>query len=353
MLQSMMQPTDAAHAMLEGIVDAGERAASLTRQLLTFTRLQVVESKVLDLNAVVAETETLLRRLIGEDVSLLTVLEPALASVKADAGQIGQVIVNLAVNARDAMPGGGELIIETANVKIEETGPALPPRATPGPYVRLTVTDTGCGMTSQIQARIFEPFFTTKGPGKGTGLGLATVRTIAEEVGGFLSFSSEPGRGTSFRLYLPALPASAPIMTPDFNVDKTTRRGHETIFVVEDEEAVRSVICRILRHLGYSVVEATGGAEAIRLVERFAGPIDLLITDVVMPGMNGRKLVEHLTVDRPDLNVLYLSGYTDDAVVRHGVLEADVAFLQKPFTIDVLAGKVRQMLDAVAVHSRS
>jgi PAS domain S-box-containing protein len=349
MLQSMVPPNDAARTMLDGIVDAGERAAALTRQLLTFTRLQVVESRELDLNAVVAETKMMLQRLIGEDIRLETALDPALWTVKADAGQIGQVIVNLAVNARDAMPTGGKLTIRTANVELDGTVPTLSGRARPGRFAVLDVIDTGVGMSPEIQARVFEPFFSTKGPGKGTGLGLATVRLIAEEAGGFVTLSSEPGRGSTFRIHLPVLvsPASSERSAPN---TRTTPCGNETVFLVEDEEAVRTVTSRILRQFGYRVVEASGPAAAIRLVEQHAGPIDLLVTDVVMPEMNGRQLVEHLLVARPDLKVLYLSGYTNDAVVRHGVFESNVNFLQKPFTSEALAGKVREILDPAEVR---
>jgi PAS domain S-box-containing protein len=347
MLQSMVPPNDTARAMLDGIVDAGGRAAALTRRLLTFTRLQVVEPRELDLNAVVAETQTMLERLIGEDVCLETALDPALWAVKSDAGQIGQVVVNLAVNARDAMPTGGKLTIQTANVEIDGIVPAGSGPARSGRYAVLAVTDTGLGMTPEIQARVFEPFFSTKGPGKGTGLGLATVRMVAEESGGFVTVVSEAGRGSTFRVHLPALVAPAPADRSLPNI-RTTPHGNETIFLVEDEEAVRFVTSRILQRLGYQVVEASAPAAAIRLVEQYTGPIDLLVTDVVMPEMNGRQLVEHLLVARPDLKVLYLSGYTNDAVVRHGVFESNVNFLQKPFTTEALAAKVREILDAAA-----
>jgi nitrogen-specific signal transduction histidine kinase/ActR/RegA family two-component response regulator len=337
---------DAGHDMVEGICAASERAAALTRQLLTFSRQQVVEPCVLDLNAVVADTEKMLRRLIGEDIRLETVLQPALAPVRADPGQIGQVIMNLAVNARDAMPSGGKLTIETATVELDETFA----ETRPGRYVLLAVTDTGQGMTPEVKARVFEPFFTTKGSGRGTGLGLATVRTIAEQNRGFVAVYSEPGRGSTFKVYLPTLDGSARVepagLTPGGPVG-----GTETILLVEDEDAVRAVTRRILQGLGYTVVEASGGFEALRWAEQFAGTIDLLVTDVVMPDLGGRKLVEELTLVRPGLKVLYLSGYTDDAVVRHGVLHADVAFLQKPFTVEALARKVRQTL-AAAPHSR-
>jgi len=333
--------------MVSEIRQAGERAAGLTRQLLAFSRQTVLEPKVLDLNEVVRENERMLRRLIGEDVQLSAVLDPALSPVKVDPGQIGQVIMNLAVNARDAMPRGGKLTIETGNVKLDETSVGVGPGAKSGRYVLLAMTDTGAGMTPEIQAHIFEPFFTTKGPGKGTGLGLATVYGIVKQSGGFIYVYSEPGRGATFKIYLPAIdqPAAAGKSVPGI---KAAAGGAETILLVEDEDAVRSIIRLILRRAGYTVLEASRGTAAVRLAEQHSGPIHLLITDVVMPEMGGRQLVEHLARLRPDLKVLYLSGYTDDAVVRHGILQADVAFLQKPFTMAALTNKVRQVLDAVA-----
>ena len=344
LLQTIVGPTEKSHAMLEGIVDAGKRAASLNRQLLTFSRRQVVQPRVLDMNAVVIDAERMLRRLIGEDIRLVAVLDPALACVKADAGQIGQVIMNLVVNARDAMPTGGTLTIETANVEIDDAHAARHPGAAPGRYAMLAVTDTGAGMSAEVRAHIFEPFFTTKGPGKGTGLGLATVRAIAEESGGLLQVDSEPGHGSTFWLYLVALPSGAVSQQPV--TDGPTPRGDETILLVEDDEAVRSLTRRILEQFGYRVLGASGGADAIRLVEDHVGRIDLVVADVVMPEMSGRELVERLTRARAGLKVLYLSGYPDDAVVRHGVMESEMSFLQKPFTMEALAIKVRQTLDA-------
>ena len=349
LLQTMMRPEDMRRAMLEGIVDAGKRAASLNRQLLTFSRRQVVEPRVLDINVVVVEAERMLGRLIGEDIRLVTLLDPALACVKADAGQIGQVIMNLAVNARDAMPTGGTLTIETANVELDDAMAARHPDAAPGPYVMLGVTDTGVGMSPDVLARIFEPFFTTKSPGKGTGLGLATVRTIAEESGALLQVDSAPGLGSTFRLYLPALPATAATERPV--ADAEMPRGTETILLAEDDVAVRSLTRRILEQFGYTVLGASGGADAIRLSEEHDGDISLVVADVVMPEMSGRELVERLSLARPGLKVLYLSGYPDDAIVRHGILESEVAFLQKPFTMEALAIKVRHTLDAGTPHS--
>ena len=349
LLQTTMPPDDRRHAMLEGIVDAGKRAASLNRQLLTFSRRQVVEPRVLDINAVVVEAERMLRRLIGEDVRLVTALDPAVTLVKADAGQIGQVILNLVVNARDAMPAGGTLTIETANTEIDGTPSTGHADAAPGRYATLTVTDTGVGIRPEILDRIFEPFFTTKSPGKGTGLGLATVRAIADDNDGFVQVDSQPGRGSAFTLFLPALPATTIVERPVAR-DKTPQ-GDETILLVEDEDAVRFLTRQILQRFGYTVVEASGGADAIRLVTEHPGRIDLVVADVVMPEMGGRQLMEHLTRTRPGLRVLYVSGYPDDDVVRHGVLESEMAFLQKPFTMEALAIKVRQTLDAATSQS--
>ncbi|MDB5311612.1 MAG: Histidine kinase [Gemmataceae bacterium] len=339
-----LPPADPKREMISEIRQAGERAAGLTRQLLAFSRQTVLEPRVLNLNDVVRENEKMLRRLIGEDVRLTAVLDPALDPVKVDPGQIGQVIMNLAVNARDAMPTGGTLAIETGNVKLDETT-AMDPEAKPGRYVRLAVTDTGAGMTPEIQAHIFEPFFTTKGPGKGTGLGLATVYGIVKQSGGFISVSSEPGRGTAFKIYFPLAQGRVPT-GKSFPGLKPVARGTETVLLVEDEDALRSMVRVVLQQVGYTVLEASRGTIAIRLAGEHPGPVHLLITDVVMPEMGGRQLVERLARLRPDIKVLYLSGYTDDAVVRHGVLQADVAFLQKPFTMAALTNRVREVLDS-------
>ena len=345
LLKSNSSSEDERSKMLQGIEDASLRASALTRQLLTFSRQQVVEPRIIDLNAVVADVETLLRRLIGEDVVLTTVLTPDLDPINADPGQISQVILNLAVNARDAMPTGGKLTIGTDTLIIDDQMISQYPDAQPGRYVRLTVTDDGVGMTTEVQSRLFEPFFTTKGPGQGTGLGLATVSTIADQSGGFLTVSSEPGRGSSFHLYLPTLDSvEKPVPTI---ATETTPFGNETILVVEDEDVVRGLILQILAHYGYTIIEAANGDQAISRFEEHKETIDLLITDVVMPEIGGRELAEKFQRTRPDLKVLFLSGYTDDAVVRHGVLEADVAFLQKPFTVDGLATKVRNTIDNI------
>jgi PAS domain S-box-containing protein len=347
MLLSELPPNESWQELISEVREAGQRAAMLTRQLLAFSRQTVLEPEVLDLNDVVRENEKMLRRLIGEDVQLKAVLDPALAPVKVDAGQIGQVIMNLVINARDAMPTGGNVIIETRNVTLDEASTAMDPEAKPGRYVMLAVSDTGVGMTPDVQARVFEPFFTTKGAGKGTGLGLATVYGIVKQSGASISVSSEPGRGTTFKIRFPV--AETPGSTGESVAHvATVALGTETILLVEDEAAVRSIVGRVLRRAGYTVLEASRGTEAVRLAGTYAGTIHLLITDVVMPEMGGRELVDRLAPLRSELKVLYLSGYTQDATIRHGVLQAEVAFLPKPFTIAALTNKVRQVLDEAA-----
>jgi CheY-like chemotaxis protein len=327
------------------IGQAAERAAGLTRQLLTFSRQQVLEPKVLDLNALVAGAERLLRRLLGEEVRLVTKLEPYLSRVRADPGQLDQVILNLAVNARDAMPQGGTLTFETRNLGLHPAYAARLPGLRLGRYVVLAVTDTGCGMSPEVQARIFEPFFTTKGVGKGTGLGLAVVHGIVEQSGGHLEVCSLPGVGTTFRLYLPAVQEAATAAAADEPSAPPAGRG-ETVLLVEDEEAVRALSLLLLEGLGYRVLEAANAEEALRLVDEGGQKPDLLLTDVVMPGRNGRELAEALRRQDPGLKVLFQSGYTGEVVVGHGVVEGEMAFLQKPFTRDALAKKVRAVLDA-------
>lgn len=328
--------------MIEEVYRAGERASMLTRQLLTFSRKDVAEPRLLDLNAVVDGAGKMLRRLIGEDVRLATAPGPALDNIHADPGQVEQVIMNLAVNARDAMPQGGRLTIETANVELGSEKARAPAGMQAGRYVLLSVTDTGHGMDASTQSRIFEPFFTTKGIGKGTGLGLATVYGIVRESGGHIDFSSEVGRGTTFNIYFPSAgPAEADAATENAREMPT---GKGTVLLVEDDDSVREVIRLILQSLGYSVLEARGGAEALELSASFRGPLDLLLTDVVMPGMNGREVAEAVDKQRPGVKVLYVSGYTDDAVVRHGVLRAEAAFLRKPLTSVALGEKVRSLL---------
>ncbi|MBP3960846.1 response regulator [Gemmata sp. G18] len=326
---------------LDAIRDAGERAAGLTAQLLAFSRRAVLEPKVLDPNTVVDETGRLLRRLIGEDISLVTSLDPAVSRVRADPGQVGQVLINLAVNARDAMPRGGQLTIETRDVELDEEYARVHTGVLPGRYVLTAVADTGTGMSGAVKERIFEPFFTTKEVGKGTGLGLATTYGIIKQSGGHIEVYSEIGVGTTFKVYLPVVDGGSASTSSDSVV---VRGGTESVLLVEDQVNVRTFALLALQTYGYAVTPATDGRDALYLVGAGA-PVDLLVTDVVMPGMSGRELAEVLRHRYPGLKVLFTSGYTDDAVVRHGVLEADAAFLQKPYTPMALARKVREVLD--------
>jgi CheY-like chemotaxis protein len=331
-------------AEVEEIMKAARRAASLTRQLLAFSRRQLLELQVLDLNALVANLEGMLRRLIGEDVEFRTVLTPARGTVLADPGQLEQVIMNLAVNARDAMPQGGKLTIETAAADLDESSAQAHIPVIAGSYIMLAVSDTGTGMDAEVKARLFEPFFTTKEKGKGTGLGLAMVYGIVKQSGGYIWVYSEPRHGTTFKIYLPRIEADPEPLAP--KAAPVSLRGSETVLVVEDEEAVRSLIRTVLETRGYVVIAAEAGEAALRLANAHDGVIHLLVTDVVMPGMSGRDLAEHLAPVRREMKALYLSGYTDDAIVQHGVLEQGIAFLQKPFMPQELARKVREVLDA-------
>jgi two-component system, cell cycle sensor histidine kinase and response regulator CckA len=345
MLAHRLGSDDPLQQRVDEIRQAANRAADLTQQLLAFSRRTVLAPRLLDLNEAVGESETLLRRLLGEDVRLKTFVSPGLHPVKVDPVQLSQVIMNLAVNARDAMPTGGTLTIETRNCDLTDAASRVPIEAAPGRYVVLRITDTGRGMTDDVRARLFEPFFTTKEKGQGTGLGLAMVYGIVKQSDGFITVDSQPGHGTVFEIYFPAAEGSLPVGKP-VPAQSTAATGTETILLVEDEDAVRGVVSTVLEHAGYTVLEANGGRAAIDLVGSYDGPIHLLITDVVMPEMGGRQLVEHLATVRPDVKVLYLSGHTDDALIRHGILEADVAFLQKPFKIKALTTKVREVLGA-------
>lgn len=329
---------------LRAISDAGQRAAGLTRQLLEFSRRAAIDKKVLDLNAVVRETESMLGRLIGEDIQFTLSLDSSIDRIKADPGQIGQILINLAVNARDAMPRGGTLSVETSSIELDATGAARYPGFLPGRYVRLAVRDSGRGMTDEIRARIFEPFFTTKKPGKGTGLGLATVYGIVKQCGGGIDVDTEPDRGTTFSIFFPAVDEPLPPAALE-RATGSVAGGNETILLVEDDDAVRAIAVIALEMRGYTVIQADCGARAIELVDTFEGRIDLLVTDVVLPGLNGRELAEKIVSRFPNLKVLYQSGYTDDSVVRHGVLAAEVAFLQKPYSPSSLARRVRELLD--------
>jgi PAS domain S-box-containing protein len=328
---------------LKEIKDAGERATTLTRQLLAFSRRQVLAPQVLDLNSVVSNLEKMLRRLIGEDIKLHTLLDPSLGRVKADPGQIEQVIMNLAVNARDAMPSGGDLTLETRNVQLDETFARSHVTVKPGPHIMLAVSDTGAGMTPETKERIFEPFFTTKEKGKGTGLGLATVYGIVKQSGGSIWVYSELGRGTSFKIYLPVA-SESPAARGHTKAQADAASGSETILVVEDEEGVRSLIRLALESAGYRVLGMEDGQSALAGCASYNGPIHLLLTDVVMPQLSGPLVAEKVTAMRPDIKVLYMSGYTDDAVVRHGVLSRDMPFIQKPFSPGALREKIREVL---------
>ncbi len=344
LLFESLPPDDARRELVREVARAGDRAAALTRQLLAFSRRQVLAPRVLDLNALVADLSKMLRRLIGEDVELTTVLQEGLWEVTADPGQLEQVLMNLAVNARDAMPRGGRLTVETANVELGEDFARAHPEVRPGRYVLLAVSDTGVGMTPEVQARIFEPFFTTKERGKGTGLGLATVYGIVQQSGGHVTVASEPGVGTTFQVYLPRAERAGRVSVAP--AGRPAAAGSETVLLAEDDDAVRFFTRIALEQAGYAVLEATGGEEALALAERHAGPVHLLVTDVVMPRLGGRELAGRLQGRYPGLKVLFLSGYTDDAVVRHGVLHEEVNFLQKPFTPAALTQKVREVLDA-------
>ncbi len=345
LLLHAMPPDDANRSDVEEIKKAGGRAARLTQQLLAFSRRQVLQPTVIDVNALVTDMENMLRRLIGEDIELVAHLDEGVDRVRADAGQIEQVIVNLAINARDAMPQGGRLSIETADVELTEHGVAGVP-IPPGRYVRLRVRDTGVGMDTGTRARVFEPFFTTKDRHRGTGLGLATVYGIVKQSDGYILVDSEPGRGTIFTVFLPSIGVGP--VSPRTSRAIPAISGSETVLLAEDEDAVRKLARRTLEALGYRVMDARGGAEALALARETDGPIDLLLTDVVMPDISGSTLAKELQALRPGVPVLFMTGYTDDAAVRHGAGEAAVALIQKPFEPQSLARKVREVLDGAA-----
>ncbi len=343
LLLRRLTPEDPVRSEIELIEKTANRAADLTRQLLAFSRKQILQPVVMNLNAAVATMSEMLRRMIGEDVLLGTALDPALGWVQADPSQIEQIVINLAVNARDAMPNGGRLTLETANVELEGAYARAHVGAHPGPHVMLAVSDTGVGMDADTRTRIFEPFFTTKGPGKGTGLGLATVYGIVKQSGGHICVYSELGQGTAFKIYLPRVDRAADAVEPG-GLPAHMAQGRETILLVEDEGAVRELARDILEANGYAVLVARHGDEALAICERHSEAIHLMLTDVVMPGMNGRELAERLARLRPETKVLYMSGYTDNAIVLDGVLHGRAVFLQKPFTPDALARKVREVL---------
>ena len=347
LLLRRLRAGDPALKRVEEIRKAGERAALLTRQLLAFSRKQVLIPEVLDPGAVLTDLASMLRRLIGEDIVLRTVVRPDTGPVRADRGQIEQVIVNLVVNARDAMPEGGSISVEVGNTDLDAAYAASHPPTAPGCYVMLAVSDTGTGMDAATRARVFEPFFTTKEKGKGTGLGLATVYGIVKQSGGYVWLYSEAGKGATFKIYLPRVEgvAEARAATPR---PAPAPPGTETVLLVEDEGTLRELAREVLEASGYRVLEAAGGEDALRVADAHAGTIHLLLTDVVMPGMSGRVVAERLAPSRPGMKVLYTSGYTDDAVFQRGVLPEGTAFIQKPFTTEGLARKVREILDSEA-----
>ncbi len=332
-------------ADVDEILTASRKAASLTQQLLAFSRRQIIEPRPMVVNDLVLGMDKMLRRILGEDIELVTLPAPDLWAVEVDPGQLEQVILNLAVNARDAMPRGGKITLETTNVTLDAEYAGDHPEVAPGDYVRLAVSDTGCGMTEEVRARIFEPFFTTKDAGEGTGLGLATCYGIVRQARGHIWVYSEPGRGTTFKVYLPRSYA-VPAPPPAERAEGRKPGGHELVLLVEDEPSVRTLAARALGRAGYRVVEAGNGVEALQKVGSLERPLDLLVTDVVMPQMGGKELAARLTERQPGLRILYVSGYTENAIVHHGVLDKGIVFLQKPFMPDALLERVRQILDA-------
>ncbi len=345
-LLDRLGPDPSLRGPAQEIAGASQRASSLTRQLLAFSRKQMLAPKILDLNGVVTENLKMLTRVIGEDIDLVMVPAPSLGAVRADAGQIDQVIMNLAVNARDAMPSGGKLTIETSNISLDEEYARFHAPLRPGDYVMLAISDTGLGMDSETQSHIFEPFFTTKGP-KGTGLGLSTVYGIVKQSGGYIWVNSEPGKGTSFKIYLPRIAERAePAQVVASNEAAFTEPGTETILLAEDEANLRYLARQFLEKQGYKVIEAADGAVAMQIAVAHEGVIHLLLTDVIMPGMNGRELAQRISEIRPQTKVLYMSGYTENVIGHNGTLDAGVRLLQKPFTLRDLKSKVREVLDS-------
>jgi CheY-like chemotaxis protein len=341
MLIKDLPESDPQRQAIEEIRGAGERAAALTKQLLTFGRRQIGRPRPLDLNALISGAERMLQRLIGEDILLETDLGPALDPVEADPGQMNQVLLNLSVNARDAMPHGGGLILATANARFDRDN--APQGCQPGAYVKLTVADTGTGMDDETMRHLFEPFFTTKPSGRGTGLGLATVYGIVQQSGGSIRVHSEPGKGCRFEIHLPCAKGPAEPVSPAA-VELPQPDRDLTVLVVEDQDGVRRLASRALRACGYQVLEAASGDEALRLAESVQGGCQLVVTDVVMPGMSGKALAEELHARWPDIKVLFMSGYPNEVILRHGVMDGEVNYLEKPFTPSELAAKVREVM---------
>ena len=350
LLLADMRTSDPHRGEIEEIQRAGERAADLTRQLLAFSRQQILDPQLLDFNLIINNLHSILERVLGEDVELRLIRAASLDAVQADRGQVEQVVMNLIVNARDAMPNGGQLTIETANVYLDEDYAREHPGVIPGPFVMIAVSDTGVGMDRATQARAFEPFFTTKDRGKGTGLGLSTVFGIVKQSEGHIWLYSEPGAGTTFKIYFPRAEGTAIVAHP--TTPPPSVRGAETILLVEDEDQVRAVAAEVLRKYGYHVLEARSPGEALLVCEQHPVNIHLLLTDVIMPKMNGRQLAQRMQTMRPNLRVVYMSGYTDNVITHHGVLDSDVAFVQKPLTPLPLVTKVREALDTRTHHAK-
>jgi two-component system cell cycle sensor histidine kinase/response regulator CckA len=338
-------PDDPRGHQVQQIKKAGLRATSLTRQLLAFSRKQIFQPRILDINALVTDFNKMLGRMVGEDIELVCNLKPGLGQIKADPGQIEQVIMNLVVNSRDAMPTGGKLIIETSNADLDEAYCQVHPAVEPGRYVMVAVSDTGAGMDAKTQTHIFEPFFTTKELGKGTGLGLATVYGVVKQSGGYIWVYSEVGKGTTFKIYLPRTDEPVQTVVAMDRGKPELLRGSETILLVEDAESLRELTRMLLENNGFTVLVAENGTEAIELAEHKDQPIHLLLTDVVMPGMSGRELANYLTAKRPDMSVIYMSGYTNDAIAHHGVLDSGIVLIEKPFSQETLIRKLREVLD--------
>jgi nitrogen-specific signal transduction histidine kinase/ActR/RegA family two-component response regulator len=351
LLLAKIDEDDPRRADIEEIRHAGARAARLTRQLLAFSRRQVMEPAILDLNSVVENVSKMIQRLIGEQIELLTNLDGDLGQVVTDPGQIEQVILNLAVNARDAMPEGGKLLIETANADFDVEYLNRHARVEPGLYVMVAVSDTGRGMDEETRSRIFEPFFTTKESGKGTGLGLSTVYGIVKQSNGYIWVYSEPGRGTTFKIYLPRAERAELVESPEIAAVEHVPRGGETALLVEDDDGVRAVVRRTLQSGGYVVLEARNAGQAVRLAREYDGPIDFLVTDLIMPDMSGRELAKRVAAYRPLVRVLYMSGYSDNAVLGQGMLTPEMEFLAKPFSQDSLLQKVRRILETPGPES--
>lgn len=345
LLISNLNPQDPMLEDLNEIRKATQSAATLTSQLLAFSRKQLIEPRILSLNDLISGLRKMIQRLIGEDIELQAILKNNLSSVKIDPGQFEQILVNMAVNARDAMPDGGKLTIETANVDLDEDYQTTHPYISPGRYVMLAISDTGCGMNAEVKSHLFEPFYTTKQKGRGTGLGLATIYGAVKQSGGSIEVYSEPEKGTTFRIYLPAIAQPAELLDIEKSISTSLPGGEETILLVEDERIVRELAIKILKRLKYNILPASNGTEALGIARNYSGVINLLITDVVMPGMNGRQLAEQLQLIRPQIKVLFTSGYTENAIAHHGVIDSNLNFIGKPYSSRDLARKIRQVLE--------